>query len=186
MTREQLLERSRQRPILLVFLRHLGCTFCRETLADISRRRRDIAKLGADIVLVHMADPQQWEGFIRRYGLQDVTAIHDPGKELYRAFGLGRGTLRQLFGLRVWLRGIAAGIFRGHGLSIPRQDPWQMPGVFVLKDGKITAAYRHRYVSDRPHYVGLVCEGCGLPGTNALNPASENPLPGTRARVAPS
>ncbi len=158
----ELLERSKRRPILLVFLRHLGCTFCREALADLGARRRDIAKLGADIVLVHMADEAAWAPFISRSGLQDATAIADPEKKLYRAFELKRGTVGQLFGWRVWLRGIRAGILRGHGLNIPRQDPWQMPGVFLLKDGEIKTAFRHHRVSDRPHYIGLVCEGCGI------------------------
>ena len=162
MTRVELLERSKRKPVLLVFLRHLGCAFCREALADLSRRRRDIEKLGAEIVLVHMAEPGQWAPFIAKYGLQDALAISDPGKELYRAFELKRGTLRQLLGLKVWLRGIGAGIFQGHWQGIPKGDPWQMPGAFLLKDGEVKTAYRHQYASDRPHYVGIVCEGCGI------------------------
>ena len=162
MTRQELLDRSHRQPVLLVFLRHLGCTFCREALADLSARRRDIEKLGAEIVLVHMAEPRQWLPLITQYGLRDVLAISDPQKELYRAFELRRGTFGQLFGLRVWLRGLV-GLFAGHGLNIPRQDAWQMPGVFLLKDGEVKAAYRHARVSDRPHYIGVVCKGCGIP-----------------------
>ena len=37
---------SRQRPVLLVFLRHAGCTFCREALADLAAQRRDVREPG--------------------------------------------------------------------------------------------------------------------------------------------
>jgi hypothetical protein len=35
-------ELSRISPVLLVFLRHAGCTFCREALADLAARRPEI------------------------------------------------------------------------------------------------------------------------------------------------
>ncbi|MGP1310160.1 MAG: hypothetical protein ACTS27_08185, partial [Phycisphaerales bacterium] len=39
--------------LLLVFLRHAGCTFCREALADVAKRRRRIENAKVRIVLVH-------------------------------------------------------------------------------------------------------------------------------------
>src|SRR5260370_484740 len=47
-------EVSRLSPVLLVFLRHRGCPFCREALADIAAQRKEIEKTGTQIVLVHM------------------------------------------------------------------------------------------------------------------------------------
>ena len=44
---------------MLVFLRHFGCTFCRETLADVARHRDAIAATGAQVAFVHMSRPAE-------------------------------------------------------------------------------------------------------------------------------
>ena len=49
---------SMERPVMLVFLRHFGCTFCREALADISKKREVLESMGAKLVFVHMAEPE--------------------------------------------------------------------------------------------------------------------------------
>src|SRR3954453_10210568 len=85
-------------PVLLVFLRYAGCTFCREALSDIAVARDEIEAGGARIVLVHMGDRAQIKKVIARYGLADVERICDPDRRLYRMFGLKRGSWFQLFG----------------------------------------------------------------------------------------
>jgi hypothetical protein len=150
-------EISSDTPILLVFLRHFGCTFCREALTDIKRQRKVIEISGTRIVLVHMVDDDTAREALRPYGLDDLLRLSDPELKLYRAFGLERGTVRQLFGPRVWLRGIVAGLFGRHGVGALAGDGFQMPGVFLIRQGKVEAAYIHRAASDRPDYAGLAC-----------------------------
>ena len=41
-TGRSLLELVDESPVLLIFLRHFGCSFCRQTLEDVSRIRREI------------------------------------------------------------------------------------------------------------------------------------------------
>jgi peroxiredoxin len=148
---------SADTPILLVFLRHFGCTFCREALTDIRRQRRVIEISGTRIVLVHMVDDATARDALSPYGLDDLLRISDPELKLYRAFGLERGTVRQLFGPRVWIRGIVAGLFDRHGVGALAGDGFQMPGVFLIRKGAVEAAYLHRAASDRPDYAGLAC-----------------------------
>jgi hypothetical protein len=138
-------------PVLLVFLRHAGCTFCREALADISRLRQKIEAGGARIVLVHMADRAAILDLIIRHGLLDVERICDEDQVLYKAFGLSQGNIFQLFGLKVWWRGFAA-VLHGHGLGLPGADVRQMPGVFYINQGLIARHFRHRTAADRPLY----------------------------------
>ena len=38
------------------------------------------------------------------------------------------------------------------GFGVVLGDGFQMPGVFSLKNGKIYAAFRHKYSSDKPDY----------------------------------
>jgi peroxiredoxin len=149
-------ELSRLSPTLLVFLRHTGCTFCREALADLAQRRRELEAKGARLVLVHMSREERGERFFARYGLQDVERISDPERALYRAFGLPRGSFGDLFGPRVWLRGFQAGVLGRHGVGTLAGDGFQMPGVFLLFHGEIVRSYRHQSASDRPDYLSLV------------------------------
>ena len=45
---------SDQSPILIVFLRHFGCVFCKESMFDISKKKQQFSKEGIKVVLVHM------------------------------------------------------------------------------------------------------------------------------------
>lgn len=149
-------EMSRLSPVLLVFLRHAGCTFCREALSDLARRRKEIENNGARLVLVHMGSEDHAAKFFSKYGLQDVPRISDPHRALYRAFGLRRGTLGELFGPKVWWRAIEAGLFGRHGVGRLVGDGFQMPGVFLIFHGEVLRSYRHTSAGDRPDYLALV------------------------------
>ncbi len=149
-------ELSREAPHVVVFLRHAGCTFCREALADLAKDRQRIEQSGARLALVHMgAKADDAATFFTKYGLGDVAHFGDPERTLYRAFDLQRGDLGQLFGLRVWVRGFIAGILRGHLVGTLKGDGFQMPGAFLVRDGRITRAYRHQDAADRPDYAAL-------------------------------
>ncbi len=150
-----ILELSQLSPILLVFLRHTGCTFCREALSDLAEKRREIESTGARIVLVHMSPEDRARKFLERYELADLPRVSDPGRALYRAFGLGRGGFWSLFGPKVWVRGFKAGVIDGHGIGALAGDGFQMPGVFLVYHGEILTAYRHLTAADRPDYVAL-------------------------------
>ena len=151
---------SRKGPVLVVFLRHMGCTFCREALADVAARRAAIEKEGSRIVLVHMRPPDEAAAFFATYGLESVGHISDPAAVLYRSFGLRRGTLWQLFGPRVAWRGLMA-TNAGHKVGRLRGDGFQMPGVFLVRDGRFIREFRHRDAAERPNYTELAA--CPLP-----------------------
>jgi len=157
---ESLAEMARQSPVLLIFLRHFGCSFCREAISDISKQRSRLEKLGVRIVFVHMArDQETAEKFFRKYKLFPIDHIPDPEKQFYQAFGLGRGTPVQLLGLMNWIRGFQAGIIEGHGAAYQNEDMgdgFQMPGVFVLHKGEIKNSFIHRHAWDRPDYEEIV------------------------------
>lgn len=143
--------------VLLVFLRHAGCTFCRESLDDIAASRAAIEARGVRIVLVHLDDGPAMEQMTARYQVSDLDRIRDSRQELYQAFGLQRGSLWQLFGPKVIWRGFMAGVVHGHGVGKPAADPMQMPGVFLIEQGMIVSHYRHQTAADRPAYKEM-CE----------------------------
>lgn len=149
-----LAELSVQQPALLVFLRHSGCTFCREALADLSAARADIEKLGTKLVLVHMGDVESFAAFTAQYGLGDVPAVSDPERRLYRGLGLRRGKVAQLLGWHVWWRGQQS-FFAGHRPGTVEGDATQMPGVFLIQHGRVVRRFIHTDAGDRPDYVAL-------------------------------
>lgn len=152
---ERLVDLVQASPVLLVFLRHSGCTFCREAVADIAKLRDEIEGNGTRIVLVHLGDRAGIEQLVDKLAFSDVDRICDSSQELYRAFGLKKGSWRQLFGPKVWARGLVAAIVGGHGVGRPSADATQMPGVFFLDQGMVVSAYRHRSAADRPSYTSL-------------------------------
>lgn len=155
---ETLTEMAEKQPVMLVFLRYFGCSFCREAISDISKRRTKFEAKGFKVVFVHMApNAETAEKFFKKYQLYPVDHILDPEKRFYRAFGLGRGTPQQLFGLMNWIRGVQASVLEGHGAepnfeNTELGDGFQMPGVFVLHKGETLRSYIHRYAHDRPDY----------------------------------
>jgi peroxiredoxin len=154
---ENLVQLSESVPVLLVFLRHAGCTFCREALGDIAEARPAIEAAGVRIVLVHMGDSEAIGRLVEKNGLAGVDRICDREQNLYRAFGLKRGKLMQLFGPSVLWRGLQAGLLARHGIGRVSADSGQMPGLFLLDKAAIIRRYRHRSAGDRPDYA-VICE----------------------------
>jgi peroxiredoxin len=149
-----LAELSHGHPVLLVFLRHSGCTFCREALADLSAGRAAIEKAGTKIAFVHMGTAQSFASFAASYGLGDAPAISDPERRLYRGLGLRRGKLSQLLGWNVWWRG-AKSLFSGHLPGALEGDAMQLPGVFLIHHGRVVRRFHHSNAAERPDYTAL-------------------------------
>ena len=155
-TSQYLNDLANESPQLVLFLRHAGCTFCREALSDISKQRKQIEETGTGIVIVHLGGASEEDDrFFKQYGLQDVPRFSDPEGRLYRQFGLDLGGFSQLFGLRVWIRGFIAGVLNGHGRGAVSGNSFQMPGVYLYHRGQILGGFRHDHASDRPDYVSL-------------------------------
>lgn len=144
---QTLAEASESRLVVLVFLRHFGCTFTRQILRGLENLQAAASAHNADFVIVHMLKSGEEVRYLA--GHDDVLRIADPNSELYRAFGLGRGGVFELLGPRVWLLG-AISIFKGCGVGHLAGDGLQMPGAFLFQRGEIVAAQRAKYASDMP------------------------------------
>lgn len=147
-------ELSEDQPVMLVFLRHFGCVFCREALSDIAAQREDIEARGLKIVFVHMAEEAEAEKYFQKYNLAGIAQVSDPACVFYEAFGLIKGNFRQLFGLHTWIRGFSA-VMEGHSAGAQLGDGFQMPGVFIIQNNIIQESFIHKLASDRPDYRDL-------------------------------
>ena len=149
---ETLRAASESRLLVLVFLRHFGCTFTRQLLRGLEEFKHAAEERGGELVLVHMLKSGAEIRYLGGHG--DVTRIADPRCELYRAFGLGRGGFLELFGPRVWWLG-AVSIFKGCGVGHLAGDGLQMPGAFLFRNGEILSAQRAKSAADLPDIPAL-------------------------------
>ena len=82
-----------------------------------------------------------------------IEHISDVDMSLYEYFGLQKGTYRQLYGLKVWMRGITL----NYGLQTDENlgNFQQMPGVFLIENGNIINSFVHKTAADRPNYLEI-------------------------------
>ncbi|MFC5864622.1 AhpC/TSA family protein [Acidicapsa dinghuensis] len=153
-----LLELVDESPVLLVFLRHFGCAFCAMALDQVSQIQEQLAAKSIRPVFVHLGTPERARPYFKYYKLDSVERISNPDASLYQhsAFALRKtNPYLQPFNLAV-LRGWFKGALFKYGINpIFKEDAYQMPGVFFLKDRKIVRAFRHKDVSDEPNYLKL-------------------------------
>ena len=151
-----LLELVDQRPVLLVFLRHFGCAFCRQALDDVSKICPELTKRGVQVAFVHLGSPERAKPYFDYYKLSDVERISNPDGSLYRdpVFALARVSLLHMVRPAVWIGWLRGAIFK-YRIGLLKEDVQQMPGVFFLKDRAIANLYRHHTIADRPDYIRI-------------------------------
>lgn len=140
---------SRPGPLLIVFLRHFGCTFCREAVTDLARLRAD---LGASLALVHLNTEAEAAAVLGAAGLGDVPRFSDPEASLYRQFKLSRFRFSKAMLGRVWEA-------RHHGVGWPTADWRQLGGALLVEQGKVVGAWRAEHAGERPDYRALCATG---------------------------
>lgn len=121
--------------------------FCRELVADL-RRVAEHDDDFPEVVFVFQGGLDKGREII--HGLwPGARAVSDSDLSLYHAFGLGRGSLGQLFGPSVWKAGLRAAR-KGHAIGKPVGDPWIMPGLFLIADEHIAWSHDFRHAGDHP------------------------------------
>src|SRR5215217_2607806 len=73
----------RRGPIVLVFIRHLGCMFCREHVAHLRDRYAAFQAAGAQVVVIGMGTPTQTRAFIEAHHLP-FPVLSDPIRRSHR------------------------------------------------------------------------------------------------------
>ena len=143
--------------VFLVFLRHFGCVFCRESLIDLSKKIETFREMGIIPVFVHMTDNETAISYFQQYHWEKVIHVSDPETSFYHAFGLVKGRFNQLFGLKTLVRGFEVAATKGVFPTLTTiGDGFQMPGIFLIKQGKVLESFIHAHASDKPDYDSLM------------------------------
>lgn len=144
-------------PVLLVFLRHFGCSFCRQAIGQVGELRPQLDARCVQTVFVHLGTSAIAQAHFSYYGLPEVERIHDPQAALYGhpAFGLGRTNVFSHFFRPKVVAGWLKGALFTHGIGKIQGDGEQMPGVFLLRGPQIVRRFVHKTIADQPDYLAL-------------------------------
>lgn len=120
------------------------------------RIRDELATLEADVLVVSFEAAER----VRWY-LEDVDfgwpVASDPSRELYQAYGLGRGGFAKVWLSRATLRFYFRSALRGRVPRRPRADTLQLGGDFVIDAaGVVRFAHRSTEPADRPEPAAIV------------------------------
>jgi hypothetical protein len=153
-----LLELAEASPMLLIFLRHFGCSFCRQAISDVAEIRGELARRGVRPVFVHLGTPERAKPFFDYYGIGDVERVSDPEAKIYQdpVFALPRiHPALTLLQPSVWMGWLKGAIFK-HGIGAIKENGHQKQGLFFLKGAKIVRQFRYKTIADEPDYLRLV------------------------------
>jgi hypothetical protein len=136
-------------PTLLVFLRHFGCLFCRETVADlraISERVREFPP----VLFFAQGSGIELRAFLRR-DWPTARAISDPEMNFYAAFGVDRMSPLAMLRPSLWQAERRARE-RGFESAERSGDVWRMPGVFLVQGASVLWSHEFRHAGDHPDW----------------------------------
>lgn len=139
-------------PTLLVFLRHFGCLFCRETVADL----RAIAERDAafpPVLFFTQSGSTELRAFLRR-DWPGARAVADPGRHFYAAFGIERMSPLGLLRPALWAAERRARA-KGHERGERTGDVWRLPGVFLVERARVLWSYEFRHAGDHPEWTAI-------------------------------
>lgn len=143
-------------PVVLVFLRYFGCTFCRAHVARVRDEREAFVEAGARVVMIGQGRPEQAAAFCRDRQLP-FTCTVDPDRRVYDAFGLGRARIKDLVDPRTATRGLRLAVDRETRQGAISGDPRQLGGTVVVdRSGVVRFVHRNQTVwDDAPNDVVL-------------------------------
>ncbi len=131
----------KEKPLILVFLRHFGCIFCREQIAELRQFNSE------NIILVGMGRVQETKDFKQKMEIPQKM-ISDPNKLLYDGFGLRRGSFGQVINPTLMSKSLRL-MQSGNRMGMLKGDPWMLAGVFrIEQDGEVSFSHFASDISD--------------------------------------
>lgn len=146
---------SQESPLLVLFIRHSGCTFCREALARLKADEPELTGQGIKLAVVHMGDEATERKLARTYDLESAHWVPDPERRLYAACDLRLGTLNGLIGVKPLTRALFGGAFFKHGVGVMKENGLQLGGAVLLHEGRIVKADRYTTSADTTDFAGM-------------------------------
>ena len=141
-----------EKPLLLAFTRHFGCTQCKEMLEELVSGHEKITQADLSLAVINQGTPEATGLFAEKFAPR-LLMLSDPQRKAYEAYGLERGNLFQTFiNPKVWAA-ISRARKKGFRVEAPPkgQDAMQMSGTFIIStSGQILLPYYYDHIADHP------------------------------------
>ena len=140
--RVELRDRWKRGPLVVMFMRHFGCAFCREHLIKMGRAQAEFDAAGAEVVAIFQYSAEATRNFCASRKVP-FDCLGDPLRAAYAEVEVARGTRKQSLNRRIarrYLGLIAKERVIGGGSQ--GGDMLQLPGTFVVSpDGRVRFAH---------------------------------------------
>ncbi|KAL0488886.1 regulator of G-protein signaling [Acrasis kona] len=161
-------EISKKHKILLLFLRHTNCCFCKEALLDLSDNYKTLIKYNTIPIVVHMESPAYFERFLKKFAdgnqtMENLTSAYDEDNRISKEFKIKSGWSTQIKYIVEILTRAATNQFVNNPVKPPGTDDTRIPALFIIEDNKIINEFRHDHVAVRADYLRVL-----------INPESDN------------
>jgi peroxiredoxin len=140
--RVELRQRWQSGPLVVMFMRHFGCAFCREHLIKTGRAIDEFRAAGAEVVAIFQYSADATRDFCASRKVP-FDCLGDPLRAAYAEVDVQRGTRKQSLNRRIARRYLGV-IARERVVGGPSQggDMLQLPGTFVVgSDGRVLFAH---------------------------------------------
>lgn len=124
---------SSEKGIVLVFLRHFGCLFCRDHAVQLREHHHEFTQRGYTVVAIGQGTPARSARFATEYALP-FPVFGDRALASYRLFGLTSGILGGFLQPNAYKAGVKA-MLHGHFPGMPDGNVNQYPGTFLIDRG---------------------------------------------------
>jgi peroxiredoxin len=140
---------SAEKGIVLVFLRHFGCIFCRAQIAQLRERYHEFTTRGWDLVAIGQGTEIRAARFAEDNDLP-FPVFGDKERATYRAYGVPSTAFGSFLEPEAYKAGARA-LLRGHLPGMWEGSLNQNPGVFLIdREGRIVREHPGRHAGDFP------------------------------------
>lgn len=161
-----------RQPAVLLFVRHFGCLFCRQQIADITPAVGRIRAAGAELYVIGNGSVEDARAFEPELP-GGTRLLTDPSREAYCALEMRTG-LGTVLRPSVLLRSLSA-LRAGFHQSSVGGDPLQQGGVVVITPGGVESyRYVSRFAGDHPDPAAILdaVERAGLTSRTGDRPVT--------------
>lgn len=138
----------REKPLILVFLRHFGCIFCREHLALLKAAYPQFQDAGGQVACVGHESYRVAKALHILLDLPFPLLTCGDNLAIYREWGLGRASWAEILSLAT-IVGAFRAMRHGHRQAEVIGDGRQMAGAFVIdRQGIVRFVYRNKGLAD--------------------------------------
>lgn len=150
-----------EKPVIVAFLRHFGCTFCRENGILLSKRYDEVLSKGADIIAIGTGNADYAAAFVQHDGIPFPVLIDEDGVAAQAAEVRSQNLLRLVTDRRMFAAGKAG---RAAG-TLPTSHKGQKIGkrvrqlaaTFVMGPGPtVHFAHYAEHGGDHPHIDDVI------------------------------